>query len=222
MLGTTKPPYSLVADGRAAARARDTGSPGGPDGRAALDRIADRRVAERWRRAGPDRLPVDHADAARGRRRDGEAQGRVRRASGLLRSARVRGPGRIDGMRAAGRRHDRRRARGCRARAGGAGHVHARRRPEPDLAARRRRRRASAHGSFSGFLDTPYPAWDLLDLRRYRLPLVDSPYVIVETSRGCPYSCDFCVAPIHQGHKFRERSPRRSWTKSSAASASSA
>jgi radical SAM superfamily enzyme YgiQ (UPF0313 family) len=61
-------------------------------------------------------------------------------------------------------------------------------------------------GSFSGFLDTPHPAWDLLDLRSYALPLVNRPYVIVETSRGCPYSCDFCVAPIHQGHKFRERS----------------
>jgi radical SAM superfamily enzyme YgiQ (UPF0313 family) len=35
--------------------------------------------------------------------------------------------------------------------------------------------------------------------------MVDKPYVLVETSRGCPYSCDFCVAPIHQGHKFRER-----------------
>ena len=32
--------------------------------------------------------------------------------------------------------------------------------------------------------------------------------MIVETSRGCPYSCDFCVAPIHQGHKFRERSAK--------------
>jgi anaerobic magnesium-protoporphyrin IX monomethyl ester cyclase len=36
--------------------------------------------------------------------------------------------------------------------------------------------------------------------------MVNAPYVIVETSRGCPYACDFCVAPIHQGHKFRERS----------------
>ena len=32
--------------------------------------------------------------------------------------------------------------------------------------------------------------------------------MLVETSRGCPYSCDFCVAPIHQGHKFRERSAK--------------
>jgi radical SAM superfamily enzyme YgiQ (UPF0313 family) len=45
-----------------------------------------------------------------------------------------------------------------------------------------------AHGTFTGFLQAPYPAWDLLDVRHYRLPLVDSPYVIVETSRGCPYS----------------------------------
>ena len=65
-----------------------------------------------------------------------------------------------------------------------------------------------AHGSFAGFLQLPFPAWDLLDLENYSLPLVDRPYVIVETSRGCPYSCDFCVAPIHQGHKFRERSAK--------------
>lgn len=65
-----------------------------------------------------------------------------------------------------------------------------------------------SHGGFSGFMQSPYPAWDLLDLKRYALPLVDKPYVIVETSRGCPYTCDFCVAPIHQGHKFRERSAK--------------
>ncbi|MCA1561943.1 MAG: B12-binding domain-containing radical SAM protein [Acidobacteria bacterium] len=65
-----------------------------------------------------------------------------------------------------------------------------------------------AHGTFSGFADMPYPAWDLVALERYALPLVNKPYVIVETSRGCPYTCDFCVAPIHQGHKFRERSAK--------------
>ncbi len=65
-----------------------------------------------------------------------------------------------------------------------------------------------AHGSFSGFLQAPYPAWDLVPLRSYALPLVNHSYLIVETSRGCPYSCDFCIAPIHQGHKFRERSAK--------------
>jgi radical SAM superfamily enzyme YgiQ (UPF0313 family) len=63
-------------------------------------------------------------------------------------------------------------------------------------------------GTFTGFLTAPFPAWDLLDLSLYKLPLVNQSYVIVETSRGCPYSCDFCVAPIHQGHKFRERSAK--------------
>jgi radical SAM superfamily enzyme YgiQ (UPF0313 family) len=65
-----------------------------------------------------------------------------------------------------------------------------------------------ARGSYTGFLQMPYPAWDLVPIRKYALPLVDKPYIIVETSRGCPYSCDFCVAPIHQGHKFRERSAK--------------
>lgn len=62
------------------------------------------------------------------------------------------------------------------------------------------------HGSFTGFLEAPVPAWDLLDVKQFMLPLEGRPYVIIETSRGCPYTCDFCVAPIHQGHKFRERS----------------
>ena len=66
----------------------------------------------------------------------------------------------------------------------------------------------TAQGSYGGFMQMPYPAWDLVPLRSYNLPLVNRPYVIVETSRGCPYACDFCVAPIHQGHKFRERSPK--------------
>lgn len=60
-------------------------------------------------------------------------------------------------------------------------------------------------GAYSAFSSMPYPAWDLLPLSRYRLPLLNTRYLIVETSRGCPHRCDFCVAPIHQGHTFRER-----------------
>jgi radical SAM superfamily enzyme YgiQ (UPF0313 family) len=55
----------------------------------------------------------------------------------------------------------------------------------------------------------PVPAWDVLPLTQYRLPLVNKPYVMIETSRGCPYTCDFCVAPLHHGHKFRERDATR-------------
>jgi radical SAM superfamily enzyme YgiQ (UPF0313 family) len=65
-----------------------------------------------------------------------------------------------------------------------------------------------AHGTYAEFLQMPFPAWDLLDLKAYSLPLVNKPYTIIETSRGCPYTCDFCVAPLHQGHKFRERSAK--------------
>jgi len=64
-------------------------------------------------------------------------------------------------------------------------------------------------GSYAGFADMPFPAWNLLPLHRYRLPLVTKPYLLVETSRGCPYSCDFCVVPYFNGHKFRERPARR-------------
>jgi radical SAM superfamily enzyme YgiQ (UPF0313 family) len=62
-----------------------------------------------------------------------------------------------------------------------------------------------AQGVFTGFATMPFPAWDLVPLDHYTLPLEGKRYVLVETSRGCPYSCDFCVAPIHQGHKYRER-----------------
>ena len=65
-----------------------------------------------------------------------------------------------------------------------------------------------AHGQYTSFQQTPSPAWDLLALEHYALPMVNKSYVLVETSRGCPYTCDFCVAPIHQGHKFRERSAK--------------
>jgi len=63
-------------------------------------------------------------------------------------------------------------------------------------------------GTFAGFPDMPFPAWDLLPLDGYRLPLVTRPYLLIETSRGCPYSCDFCVVPYVHGHKFRERSAK--------------
>lgn len=62
-----------------------------------------------------------------------------------------------------------------------------------------------SRGTFAGFPSMPVPAWDLLPLDRYLVPPENRRYLIIETSRGCPYSCDFCVAPVLQGHRFRER-----------------
>jgi anaerobic magnesium-protoporphyrin IX monomethyl ester cyclase len=56
----------------------------------------------------------------------------------------------------------------------------------------------------------PFPAWDLIDYRRYwSLQSMASggirPYLTMFTSRGCPYGCVYC----HQlfGKRFRARSP---------------
>jgi len=53
----------------------------------------------------------------------------------------------------------------------------------------------------------PMPAWDLVSLDNYVLPFTDEKYVLVETSRGCPFGCQFCVTQQNHGLKFRERRP---------------
>lgn len=60
-------------------------------------------------------------------------------------------------------------------------------------------------GRFESFTTADGPDWTGTDFSHYRLPLVNAAYALVETSRGCPYTCDFCVAPLQQGHQFRER-----------------
>ena len=69
--------------------------------------------------------------------------------------------------------------------------------------------RHRASGRFAGFAQAAGPDWTGVDFSHYRLPLVNAPYALVETSRGCPYTCDFCVAPIHQGRTFRARAAER-------------
>jgi len=51
----------------------------------------------------------------------------------------------------------------------------------------------------------PIPAWDLFPTDKYRVPLINEKYLIVETSRGCPFACEFCVTQLNHGLKFRER-----------------
>ena len=53
----------------------------------------------------------------------------------------------------------------------------------------------------------PYPAWDLFPIKKYILPFINKRYLMVETSRGCPFACDFCVTPLCHGLGFREKQP---------------
>ncbi len=53
--------------------------------------------------------------------------------------------------------------------------------------------------------DLPWPARHLLPNDKYRDPFFRKNHTLVQVSRGCPYRCIFCVAPIYYGHEFRTR-----------------
>ncbi|MFO0911091.1 MAG: radical SAM protein [Isosphaeraceae bacterium] len=48
----------------------------------------------------------------------------------------------------------------------------------------------------------PTPRYDLLDLSRYRIPNLPA-----QTTRGCPYACNYCEVTQVYGAKFRYRPP---------------
>ncbi|MBZ5497279.1 MAG: B12-binding domain-containing radical SAM protein [Acidobacteriia bacterium] len=57
--------------------------------------------------------------------------------------------------------------------------------------------------------DLPFPAWDLVDIARYRrLWRARHGYFSLNlvTTRGCPYRCNWCAKPIW-GQRFSSRSP---------------
>lgn len=66
----------------------------------------------------------------------------------------------------------------------------------------------------------PYPAWDLIDVERYRrIWLERHGYYSMNmvTTRGCPYHCNWCAKPIW-GQRYHSRHPERvademSWLK---------
>jgi radical SAM superfamily enzyme YgiQ (UPF0313 family) len=53
----------------------------------------------------------------------------------------------------------------------------------------------------------PYPAWDIFDLRRYkpsvRRDLFAYPFAPAVGSRGCPFSCGFCISGQHIEYRRR-------------------
>lgn len=48
--------------------------------------------------------------------------------------------------------------------------------------------------------DLPVPRYDLIDLRRYRIPNLPA-----QTTRGCPHACKFCEVSRVYGGRFRHR-----------------
>jgi len=53
-----------------------------------------------------------------------------------------------------------------------------------------------------------FPARNLLDNSRYIRPDTGAPQATIKTSRGCPHSCIYCLAPLVSGKAVRTRSPQ--------------
>ena len=54
--------------------------------------------------------------------------------------------------------------------------------------------------------DLPFAARHLINNFRYTLPVINEPYTLIISSRGCPHSCIFCTAHQYYGKKLRLRS----------------
>ena len=57
--------------------------------------------------------------------------------------------------------------------------------------------------------ELPFPAWDLVNIQGYRLPITNKPFLLILTGRACPYPCTFCAAGTFYGKKPRLRSWQR-------------
>lgn len=53
--------------------------------------------------------------------------------------------------------------------------------------------------------DLPFPARDLLDNERYRLPLTGKKFTLISIGRGCPHRCVYCTSQLYYGRTFRKR-----------------
>ncbi|MCA1686321.1 MAG: B12-binding domain-containing radical SAM protein [Planctomycetia bacterium] len=70
-----------------------------------------------------------------------------------------------------------------------------------DAAADRLQGRYMANG-MSDLKGLPIPRYDLIDLRRYKIPNLPA-----QTTRGCPYACSYCEVTQVYGARFRYRPP---------------
>ncbi|MHA1788408.1 MAG: B12-binding domain-containing radical SAM protein [Candidatus Helarchaeota archaeon] len=75
--------------------------------------------------------------------------------------------------------------------------------------------RENAPRKFIEDLDSlPFPAWELIDVRKYKNTLMGwennaSEIFSIQTSRGCPFRCGFCYNTIFNNRKWRSKSADR-------------
>ena len=70
--------------------------------------------------------------------------------------------------------------------------------------------RSAARPFIRSLDDLPFPAWDLVDVGRYRtIWRAHHGYhsMNLATTRGCPYHCNWCAKPIY-GQRYAVRSPK--------------
>jgi radical SAM superfamily enzyme YgiQ (UPF0313 family) len=53
----------------------------------------------------------------------------------------------------------------------------------------------------------PFPDRKIVNNELYRMPFTSEPFTLINTSRGCPFSCIYCTAHLYYGKKFRTRDP---------------
>ena len=51
----------------------------------------------------------------------------------------------------------------------------------------------------------PFPSWEHVNIRDYRLPFTRRSFLSVAPLRGCPHRCIFCTAGKYYGHRLRVR-----------------
>ena len=65
--------------------------------------------------------------------------------------------------------------------------------------------RSTPRGYFNNLDQLPYPAFHLLPMDKYYYEFMGGNFTIMESSRGCPYQCNFCYLGMY-GTKFRQKS----------------
>ena len=71
-------------------------------------------------------------------------------------------------------------------------------------------RRTPTRAFIKSLDELPFPAWDLVDIERYRTIWRERHgfySMNIATTRGCPYHCNWCAKPIY-GQRYATRSPQ--------------